>query len=609
MKQLNLSIHLVFIFFSFSGFAQSISPAPGNSTVCPGERIIYTVNPNPGFSNCSSFTWSITNGSFVFGANPAVTIKTTTTVNVDVFWNDVASTGTLKVTSSCSEGALSVGPLSYAIRSLAGRTPANARANNLLPYCSILDISLAVDVMFLENTGGTTGVTQQRANGYEWVLPAGWSSSGSPGTVTTSSELINIYPDNGCRGGTVTVRAFMDCNSGRKYSSSASISVNRDGFSNVLPTPSGYTGPACGKISAVTFTAASFSCAQNYRWTYPLGWAGPGGATGSYTTTQNFITLTPSGSAADAGAIAVDINIGCATLSQVYNTPAYANPPLSSPNFTTTSINLLCSNASGTVSIDPISEAGTYTWYTSSSGTIYVNGSLHDISNPLTTSSTNITLSVPSLSASSYYNNQVFVKANRSNGCEGSITVVRGVWAGTPKPPGALDKGLSPICPGEIKTGQFSSPPQGFATLELINPHANFEIHGGYTYLTVEAFYPVAESTSFTHRQTNACGIQDVRYFVKVLDYSDTRCGGSGGVSTVQVYPNPTADEVTVTSDTGEEERQVTLLSDANEQLFQTRASTKEIKIPLSSFPAGIYFIQVESQSEGVVKKQLVIRR
>ena len=58
-----------------------------------------------------------------------------------------------------------------------------------------------------------------------------------------------------------------------------------------------------------------------------------------------------------------------------------------------------------------------------------------------------------------------------------------------------------------------------------------------------------------------------------------------------------------------EEEKQVTLLSDANEQLFQTRASTKEIKIPVSSFRAGIYYIQVESQSEGVVKKQLVIKR
>ena len=198
---------------------------------------------------------------------------------------------------------------------------------------------------------------------------------------------------------------------------------------------------------------------------------------------------------------------------------------------------------------------------------------------------------------------------NATIDCPGVTVQQKAVWVGKPKPPGTLDKSLSPICPGEIKTGQFSSPPQGFATLELINPYANFEVHGGYTYLTVEAFYPVSESTSFTHRQTNACGIKDVKYFVKVLDYSDTRCGGSGSLSTVQVYPNPAVNEVTVTSDTGEEEKQVTLLSDANEQLFQTRASTKEIKIPVSSFRAGIYYIQVESQSEGVVKKQLVIKR
>ncbi len=119
------------------------------------------------------------------------------------------STGTLTVSATgCTEGPFTKSS-TYTIRSLAGRVPQNAIALQSLPYCSQNSIPLSVDEMLLLNTGGTTGITQQYADGYEWNLPTGWSFSGAD-----NSRIVNIFPDNDCRGGTVTVRAYVNCSSG-----------------------------------------------------------------------------------------------------------------------------------------------------------------------------------------------------------------------------------------------------------------------------------------------------------------------------------------------------------------------------------------------------------
>lgn len=398
------------------------TPYPGNTTHCPGElELGYTASG----TNCGVFTWTITNGKILNSNNEEVTTLTAPSVNVR--WDDVAGTGKLKVSATCG-GEVKFEEKNFAIRSLTGRVPQNPRANQSLTYCTILPINIAVDIMWLENTGGTTGVSQQRADGYEWVLPAGWSYNGSPGTVRTPQEFINIEPDNGCRGGTVTVKAYMNCGSGRKYSSSASININRVGFSSSLGIPSGYTGPKCGNENPVTFTATNLSCAQSFRWTATgTNWKDATGAVGPWTTATNTLTLYPSGDLSDQGIIAVDINIGCATLTQTYNA-VYTNPPLSNPVFTSTSAELICSNSSGPVSVNPVTEAATYSWYITG-GTAYINGVLTNSSNPLITTTPNVTVSAPTVRSG--YRVSLNVKANRQNAaCAGSYVRMRDIWVG-----------------------------------------------------------------------------------------------------------------------------------------------------------------------------------
>jgi hypothetical protein len=581
---------------------QSLTPAEGVTTFCPGEAVVYTINPSP-LTNCSTYTWTVTKGSFNFGSS--VTSTTTTGTSVTVYWNDVASTGTLTVTASCKNGSGSTVTLSesgdYAIRSLAGRAPENPRANVSLLYCSTNSVTLMVDVMFLQNTGGTTGIPQQRADGYEWTLPTGWSSSGSRGTVITSSEIINIFPDNGCVGGTVSVRAYKDCGS-RKYSSSASISVNRVGVSPALPAPAGYQGPRCGNTTPVTFTAASLPCALNYRWTFPVGMTGPGGATGSYTTSTNTITLTPSGSASDQGTIAVDINLGCGTLTQTFNTPAYTDAPLSTPVFTSGSVAILCANGSGTVAINPVPGADSYTWYTTSTGTIYIDGSIRDSSNPLTTTANSITVSLPA--NGNGYKSKIFVVANRGNGCTGSSSGVWDVWAGTPKLPGALDRSLNPACVGEMKVAYFSYGPEGVESIEFIQASDAFWVDGGYSGLSVEPYYPA--TTYFTLRLTNTCGVAERRYNLHIR-----QCSGGDPSRVAQVFPNPASEEVTIGLSDAVEVKQNTsilIVNSQREKVMEIHGSNREHKVSVSGLPEGLYYIQIKGDSDED-SKRLVIKR
>lgn len=595
-SKLLLIILLSLLIFPCVSFGQSVSPAPGNNTVCPGEVIRYTVNPNPGFSGCASFTWTLTNGTFTFGQS--VTSKTTTATYVDVYWNDVASAGTLKVTSTCTGGgALSVGPLSYAIRSLNGRVPANARANQTLAYCSTAPVTLAVDVMFMDNTGGATGVPQERADGYEWTLPTGWSFNG-----TSNTESITITPGNGCREGSVSVKAYKNCGT-RKYSSSASISVDRVAVSTSLTVPSGYTGPKCGVTDLVTFTATNIPCATSYRWTATnTGWKDLNGALGPFTTATNTITLRPSGTSTDDGVISVDINLGCVVKTQTYRA-AYTDPALSNPVFISSSASVLCSNGSGIVSINPVSEGSTYTWSSASAGTVYINGSIRDASNPLTTTSTSITVSVPSFTSTTSYNNQIFVIANRAvSGCKGSGTVTRNVWAGRPKAPGALNISLNPMCPGEVKVGLFSTPPQGAQTLELIKSSEAFDVADGYSGLIVEAHWPA--TTSFLHHQTNTCGITDRTYKLIIQD-----CGG--GASSSKVFPNPASEEIRITmldEEIEKENTRITLVNNKGEKISEITGNHLEYTMPVSRLPEGFYYIIIKNN--GLEEhKQILIKR
>jgi hypothetical protein len=602
---------LLTTFVSISTLAQEpiISPAPGNYTSCPGELIVYEIQPGR-FSGCGDYTWTVTNGSF--SSTATITSKTTTTNEVDVYWKDFAGNGTLTVSSTCSGETLSVSK-TYAIRSLAGRVPQNIRKNPNLNFCETLSVRVFIDVMFLENTGGSTNIQpQQRADGYEWTMPAGWTHNGSATTpVRTIEEFIDITPTDGCKGGSITVKAFKNCVSGRKYSaSSASLSLNRPIGTN-LRVPAGYTGPKCGDTNPVLFTATNIQCATNYRWTATgTQWKDAQGALGPWNTATNSITLFPTGTINDQGNIAADIVLPCATLTQTFNA-LYTNPNLPSPSYTTNSPQLLCTNGSGTVGVNAITEAASYTWYTTG-GAVFVNGVQTSQSNPITTAITNVSVSAPTLNNGTGYKIFLHVNANRATiGCAGSNVVVREIWLGKPANVNTIAQGLQTpppyyVCPNT--TYQFNA--FDFTNITNITTYSWYT-YGNHTITSYNGTGNITANirtgnnvanTYISVRSQNTCG-NAINWTDAILQLNGA-CGCGGFECMFSISPNPSSDYVEVAYE-GEEspDFEIGMYNENGKMIYSNRIKQKKNKIDVRGIKPGIYILKIASKKESTEKR------
>jgi|GEM_PF-3165003 hypothetical protein len=562
---------------------------PGNYTVCPGERITYSLIPTPNYHNCTSFAWTVSNGSF--SSSSSLTSKTTTTLDIDVFWNDSPSTGTLSVTATgCTEGSFTTSS-TYAIKSLAGQVPINAHANQLLPYCSTNTISLSVNAMLLLNTGGSTGITQQFADGYEWSLPTGWNFSGSSNT-----NFINIYPDNGCRGGTVTVKAYVNCNSGRKYSAPASININRPTPSLSVTPPVGYTGPSCGAVQPITFTVTPLSCASTYTWVFngpdantPTGWLT---TPGPVTTTTNYITVTPSGGARDAGSIQVTANLSCGT--QLPATLYILD--FKEPEITVASA---------------ICFGGTNVTVTNVASGITVNWSLSSYLSMVSgqgTSSAVIRASTADVRTSGTINATV--------SCPNTIVPQKTVWVGSPVFTVQSSVYTYEVCAeAPIALGYTASTTYQYISGQTWSSE-NCQLLSEPSYELANVLAPCPDNFfTVIAGVTNNCGTAySGRSYYSVSSIGGVPCqieGSCGGYFMMSVTPNPTSDKLTITIGEGLDKKQpvideIRLYNQNGEIVFRTTEVKPQLVIETKPLVQGTYYLHAY-RGKDIMTRRVVI--
>ena len=601
MKKPGPSLLLVFLalVLPVEALSQIISPEPTNSTVCPDERIIYTVHPSP-YAGCGTYTWTVTNGSFRFGSD--LTTTTTKAPSVDVFWKDVPETGTLTVKSNCSEGGALNVTAKYAIASLNGRVPANPRItgrSGALPFCSTDLIQVAVDIMFLNNTG-KDGVSLKRADGYEWSIPSGWSFEGAAGPriVRTQSEFISITPVNGCSGGSVAVKAFMDCSSGRKYSNSASISLERR-FNPNITVPSGYTGPKCGIRSPVEFTATHYQCAVSYRWTATgTGWTHSSGSQ-PWITASNTIELQPQGDPTDDGLIAVEIDLGCRTVRQTYRA-VYTDPPPPAPAVTASNGSQpLCIGDAITFTSTPHPDVQTWVgfdWF--ATGGLLVNGVSASSSSPVKTYDETATITVPSGTPSGFA--YVYARLNQGR-CAPSAYGGTIKWVGVISSSQFSISGPTTVCPNTVQS--YSST---FIDPSITNYQwawsGGFSSSSGQGTPYLDVYVPSNfTSGSITLRLGNRCGLTGSPAYVVV--YS----GSCYGNYSFTASPNPANRKLTVTASEAEGEdtsakkkdrvdlNKITfaLINEKLEKVKTGKVANGKLEWDTSELPNGNYYLHI----------------
>jgi hypothetical protein len=67
------------------------------------------------------------------------------------------------------------------------------------------------------------------------------------------------------------------------------------------------------------------------------------------------------------------------------------------------------------------------------------------------------------------------------------------------------------------------------------------------------------------------------------------------------VFPNPVVNEVTISNTEGI--TSLRLVNVQGQQLLQLKPAAMEITVPLASFPAGVYFLQITGENGTTVKK------
>ena len=551
---------MILLFLAFCGKAQdpSIHPQPGAVTWCPDEEVTFEVRTDGEQQTGCNYLWTVSNGQIV-GLNNRQQVK--------VKFSNIAGTATLSVTlTNCTSATNTTATRTYAIRSLAGRVPTNARANPAsLAFCSTSSMFLAVDVMFLNNTGGTTGIPQLRADGYEWELPDGWSASGTSGTVRTPTEFVNIAPDNGCRGGSVTVRAFMNCTSGRKYSSTATIPLTRPSPALSVTAPVGYTGPSCGKIDPVVFTVTPMSCATSYTWVVPPGWVQTSNNQPTpIITTGNSIMLTPSGGAADAGIINVTANLNCNTqILAVPRTLTFSPPVINSPA-------AICFGGN-TVTMTGIAPGVSVQWAVSPNLSI-VSGQGSAI------------LQIKAM------NNQIRETGtiNAAVTCPNTTVPTKNVWVGMPNQIADILKGSGAIAIGATVPFSIhdpSNPNTGPVTYD-------WDVTGGYfAWIDLHAWTTITEPYLVLYAGSrNACGSLGMIS----RGWSIENPGGCppGEICEMSIFPNPSSETVMLKSNVvgeGGKIQQVLLRDSFGLIRYSKGVSAFQFTIPVDKLDDGIY--------------------
>ncbi len=234
-------------------------------------------------------------------------------------------------------------------------------------------------------------------------------------------------------------------------------------------------------------------------------------------------------------------------------------------------------------------------------------------SNPVVTTSPNVTVSAPSISGAGY-KVWINVKANRQNiNCAGSNVRTREIWLGRPVNVQAIALGLDDtppfyVCPNT--TYQFNA----FDFTNITNVTAfNWYTYNHHTIVSYNGTGNITANiktgntvhgTYISVRAQNNCG--NAPNWTDALLYQQAAgCSGGGGGGCLEcsfnMSPNPTSDFVELSfndDDIITDEYQLGLYDAQGTLLFQNQLNTNKTRIDTRNLKKGIYIIKVVSKKE-----------
>lgn len=571
----------LFIFFIVSIFlcnkvnSQNLQYSPstaGQFTICPGDQVSYSVSHT---ATVCTYYWEITGGTFSFGGG-----TTAFGSNLAITWG-TSDMGTIKITAqSCTNSNYNgnVLNLQIPIKAVYGQTPLTPVGQSSVTVNTSPTLRYEVDLITYR-TRGSSDANPFYVTSYQWEVPSGWTITNQNYSVSNVKAYIDVRPDN-CTGGTIRVRGKSSC--GEYYSNWSPVKA----VARTLATPGAVSGPDavdCTDTSVKSYSISAVTGATSYTWTLPSGWSG------SSTTTS--INATPNG--LNGGAVTVKAN-GCSIQS--------------SASSKTITVNLTNPSSPPSVSgSSPVCYSGTT--FTLSNLPAYASVSWTQSSN-LTQVSGQGTTSYTVRANSTTTSGSGWVDAVISTPCGTAPAVRYNVWVGKPydflvsgptvvpassyNNYSAVEWNNQPSFTGQgVGSGGFSwsfgYPPTS----------AGWNCFGctGQTVLIQAG----SQSTYVTGQVANTCGSTQRNYEVFV------ECPTGDCEEPFFVYPNPSSDELTVSSSSKDSSASEITLTDSNGTVVYS-ARTKgdgQIKIPVRGYKNGTYYLSITEN--GTTKQRQII--
>ncbi len=389
------------------------------------------------------------------------------------------------------------------------------------------------------------------ATSYTWTLPGGWT-----GTSTTNS----MGATASTTGGNVSVTSNNTC--GSSTAQTLSISVN------TFPTqPDAISGSAaaCSQISS-TYSIAAVVGATSYVWTLPSGWSGA--------SITNSIAATPN---LNGGTISVTANNSCGpsstrTLAVTVSTLPFA--VLTSPSAA------ICEGQNATFGIIATGISLTYQWQ-ENKGTSFVNvtnGGIYSGATAANLILTGITAAMNS------YKYQCIV--TNSCGVETSSSATLTVAPPPPKPTITVSL-TNPEAP--VLTSSAG------ATYQWFKDGASF---GGNTQTVTATLVGI-----YTVKITNSGCTSVLSDPVAIIVTGDV---DASIMSSVNVYPNPGSDHVTLSLGGFEKDKPVSIyIVDMLGRVMEKTSGLgqREISIDIRNYAGGKYIAWLQQRTTKVARQ------
>jgi hypothetical protein len=526
-----------------AGTPGAISGATTN--ICANSARTYSINP---VGNTDSYEWVIVgSGASISGGHG------TTSVSLDFATGFSSVNLQVRAVNSCGTSGW---------RSLAISSGVDALGNPVAIQGSTQGCPLATETYSIAAISGATN--------YIWRTTGGIVISNGQGT--NAAEM--SFPA-GFLSGSIFVKAANACGETKE------VRINVIGITRVPGAISGQSAAVCAN-STKTYSIAPVAGATSYQWssTGDITLSSQNGTEATFDFGTNFTT----------GTIRVQAVNACGP--SAVRTLTVRNSLPARPGIISGLAAGLCSNAQTTYSIQPVTNATSYTW--STTGELSVTGGQ---------GSTTATIEA----GPSFFSGQVLVVANGA--CGSSVARTLNVRS-TPLLPGVIS-GPKPTVDRGSEGLAYSVNPVVSATSYFWEGTNGIIIATGQGTTAITADIPEDFINGVLRvAAANACGQGPFRTLsltgVEVLPFA----GGRAVISqaTMEIYPNPTEGLVMIQLAGVDENSQAWLsVYDLAGKQLTTLDWSKYINtnhtLDLSAYPAGMYLVQVMTGSEVMTEK------